>query len=263
MSDFLQTLHQSHLDSKVIPSTQKSIDWVNSLISILFPDCCQSRYNDKFELELRLKFLEIELQKILVSINNLDDFGIANHSELFFNKLPKIYTELKKDIKAIFDGDPAAKSESEVMLTYPGFYAITRHRIAHELYNLNIPILPRIISEYIHQRTGIDIHPGANIGESFCIDHGTGIVIGETTIIGDNVKIYQGVTLGALSVSKELSNHKRHPTIENNVVIYANATILGGETTIGKDSIIGGNVWITRSVEANSKVYHKPDNLIK
>jgi serine O-acetyltransferase len=263
MSTFLEQLHQSHLNSKIIPSTQKSIDWVNSLVAVLFPDCCQSRYGNINELELQLKLLEIELQKILVSINDFDNFALVNQADYFFQQLPKIYEELKKDVKAILTGDPAAKSEHEVILTYPGFYAIARHRIAHEFYNLNVPLLPRIISEHVHQRTGIDINPGAIIGESFCIDHGTGIVIGETTIIGNNVKIYQGVTLGALSVSKDLANHKRHPTIQDNVVIYANATILGGETVIGQDSIIGGNVWLTKSVEPDSKVYHRPENVIK
>jgi serine O-acetyltransferase len=263
MPSFLEQLHQSHQNSKIIPSNQKSIDWVNSLVAILFPDCCQSRYRNTNELELQLKLLEIELQKILVSINNFVDFALNNQTKLLFQQLPAIYEMLNMDVKAILEGDPAAKSESEVMLTYPGFYAIARHRIAHVLYNLNIPLLPRIISEHVHTQTGIDIHPGAAIGESFCIDHGTGIVIGETTTIGNNVKIYQGVTLGALSVSKDLANQKRHPTIQDNVVIYANATILGGETVIGQDSIIGGNVWITKSVESNSKVYHKPDIVIK
>jgi serine O-acetyltransferase len=263
MSNFLDQLHQNHLNSKIIPSTQKSIDWVNSLVAILFPDCCQSRYADKNELELKLKLLQTELQKIHISINNFDNFGLDNQADQFFQILPQIYENLKKDVKAILDGDPAAHSEHEVILTYPGFYAIARHRIAHELYNLNIPLLPRIISEHVHSKTGIDLHPGATIGESFCIDHGTGIVIGETTMIGNNVKIYQGVTLGALSVSKDLANHKRHPTIQDNVVIYANATILGGETVIGQNSIIGGNVWITKSVEPNSKIYHRSEVIVK
>lgn len=263
MSDFLSSLHQSHLNSKVIPSTQKSIDWVNSLVSILFPDCCQNRYSNQNELELRLNLLQTELHNILLSINNFDNFALDNQAELFFAELPKIYDKLKMDVRAIYEGDPAAKSEAEVILTYPGFYSIARHRIAHELYNLGILLLPRIISEHVHQRTGIDIHPGASIGNSFCIDHGTGIVIGETTTIGNNVKIYQGVTLGALSVSKNLANQKRHPTIKDGVVIYANATILGGETVIGNNSIVGGNVWITKSLEPNSKVYHKPEIIVR
>jgi serine O-acetyltransferase len=148
-------------------------------------------------------------------------------------------------------------------LSYPGFFSITIHRISHQLWQFNIPILPRLISEYSHSKTGIDIHPGASIGEGFFIDHGTGIVIGETAIIEKNVKIYQGVTLGALSVSKEETNKKRHPTIQEGVVIYANATILGGETIIGKHSVIGGNVWITSSLPSYSLVYHKAVKIIK
>jgi len=174
-----------------------------------------------------------------------------------FEELPNIRIILKKDLEAAVRGDPAAMSEDEVILSYPGFQAITVHRIAHFLWTRQVPIIPRQMSELIHQRTGIDIHPGASIGESFFIDHGTGVVIGETTVIGKNVKLYQGVTLGALSVKKDESGKKRHPTIEDDVTIYANATILGGETVIGKGSIIGGSVWITQSVKAGSKVYNK------
>ena len=175
----------------------------------------------------------------------------------FFEELPNIRIILKKDLEAAVRGDPAAMSEDEVILSYPGFQAITVHRIAHFFWTRQVPIIPRQMSELIHQRTGIDIHPGAVIGESFFIDHGTGVVVGETTIIGKNVKLYQGVTLGALSVKKEESGVKRHPTIEDDVTIYANATILGGETVIGKGSVIGGSVWITQSVKAGSKVYNK------
>jgi len=149
------------------------------------------------------------------------------------------------------------------MAAYPGFYATAVHRLSHWLTLQKVPVLPRLFSEYAHSKTGIDIHPGATIGESFSIDHGTGVVIGETTVIGKNVKIYQGVTLGALSVNKELATQKRHPTIEDNVVIYSGATILGGETIIGRDSIIGGNVWLTNSVPSNSVVYHKSEIGVK
>lgn len=158
------------------------------------------------------------------------------------------------DVQAIFKGDPAARSNEEVILSYPGLQAITVYRIAHFLYEAGVPIVPRIMSEYIHGRTGIDINPGAKIGSSFFIDHGTGIVIGETSVIGNNVKIYQGVTLGALSVKKELMDKKRHPTIEDDVTIYAGATILGGATIIGKGSVIGGNTWVTESVPAGTKL---------
>ena len=152
---------------------------------------------------------------------------------------------------------PAAQGLSEIISSYPGFYATALYRLAHALHQRGLPRLPRLLSEYAHQRTGIDIHPGARIGAAFCIDHGTGLVIGETAIIGANVQIYQGVTLGALSVTKGLQGTKRHPTIEDHVVIYAGATILGGSTVIGAHSIIGGNVWLTESVPSHSRVYHR------
>jgi len=175
----------------------------------------------------------------------------------FFEELSKIRTLLSKDLEAAVKGDPAAISADEVILSYPGFQAITVHRIAHFFWTRQVPLIPRMMSELVHKRTGIDIHPAAEIGESFFIDHGTGIVIGETTVIGKNVKLYQGVTLGALSVKKEESGKKRHPTIEDDVTIYANATILGGDTVIGSGSVIGGSVWITQSVPAGSKIYVK------
>lgn len=175
----------------------------------------------------------------------------------FFEGLPEISKMLDLDVTAAFQGDPAAYSREEIIITYPGFYAVCIYRIAHAFQSLNIPLLPRLMSEYAHEKTGIDIHPGAKIGESFFIDHGTGVVIGETAIIGKNVKVYQGVTLGALSVKKKLQSIKRHPTIEDDVVIYANSTILGGETVVGKGSIIGGNVWLTESVPAQSVIFNK------
>ncbi len=167
-----------------------------------------------------------------------------------------IYDKLIEYLLAIYIGDPAAKYISEVIRSYPGFYATAAYRIAHELHSLGIEDIPRIITEHAHSQTGIDIHPGARIGRHFCIDHGTGLVVGETAEIGDHVKLYQGVTLGALSVHKEDANLKRHPVIEDHVVIYAGATILGGQTVIGHHSIIGGNVWITRSVPPHAKVYY-------
>ena len=175
--------------------------------------------------------------------------------EGFFEDLPAIRHSLIMDMQANFRGDPAAKSVDEVILSYPGFRAITVHRIAHYFWKAQVPLIPRMMSELVHSSTGIDIHPGAHIGESFFIDNGTGVVIGETTVIGNNVKLYQGVTLGALSVRKEESNSKRHPTIENDVTIYSHATILGGATVIGHGSIIGGNVWLTESVPPNTTVY--------
>jgi serine O-acetyltransferase len=170
----------------------------------------------------------------------------------FIDYLPELRRKISLDTQAAFNGDPAAKCNEEVILSYPGLEAIVVYRIAHYFHKKDVPLIPRIMSEYVHGKTGIDIHPGAEIGDGFFIDHGTGVVIGETTIIGKNVKIYQGVTLGALSVKKALSNKRRHPTIEDNVTIYAGATILGGNTVIGKGSTVGGNVWLTTSVPENS-----------
>ncbi len=175
--------------------------------------------------------------------------------------IPEIRRRVDRDVKAAFRGDPAARSPEEVILSYPGVEAILVHRIAHELWVRNVAMIPRMMSEYIHGKTGIDIHPGAVIGDSFFIDHGTGVVVGETTVIGDNVKLYQGVTLGALSVQKELANKKRHPTIEDEVTIYAGATILGGSTVVGRGSIIGGNVWLVESVPPGSRIYHNPSQV--
>jgi len=175
--------------------------------------------------------------------------------EGFFEELPAIRYALSLDMQANFRGDPAAKSVDEVILSYPGFQAIVVHRLAHYFWKAQVPLIPRMMGELVHGTTGIDIHPGAVIGEAFFIDHGTGVVIGETTIIGRNVKLYQGVTLGALSVKKEEGNKKRHPTIEDDVTIYSHATILGGDTVIGRNSVIGGNVWITESIPPNTTVY--------
>ena len=184
--------------------------------------------------------------------------------ESFLSRLPEVRRVLETDVQAAYEGDPAATSRMEVLVAYPGLYAVTVHRLAHELYRLKVPIIPRVMSELAHSKTGIDIHPGATIGEGFFIDHGTGVVIGETTVIGRNVKLYQGVTLGALSFPKDektgmlMKGHKRHPNVEDNVVIYAGATILGGDTVIGHDSEIGGNVWLMESIPPNSRVYNKP-----
>ena len=182
----------------------------------------------------------------------------------FLERLPEVKRLVETDVQAAYEGDPAATSPMEVVMAYPGLYAVTIHRLAHELYKLKVPIIPRIMSELAHSKTGIDIHPGATIGERFFIDHGTGVVIGETTVIGRNVKLYQGVTLGAKSFQKDpetgalVKGIKRHPNVEDNVVIYAGATILGGDTTIGHDSEIGGSVWLISSVPPNSRVYNHP-----
>jgi serine O-acetyltransferase len=176
--------------------------------------------------------------------------------EQFFGALPAIYDALLADVDALYQGDPAARSHDEVILAYPGFFAVALHRIAHALHGLGAELFARLLAEHAHRETGIDIHPAATIGTRFAIDHGTGIVVGETAVLGDRVKLYQGVTLGAASVRKDLSQVKRHPTIGNGVVIYANATILGGDTVVGDDSIIGGNVWLTHSVPPKSIVTH-------
>ncbi|MFT5171525.1 MAG: serine O-acetyltransferase [Candidatus Marinamargulisbacteria bacterium] len=178
----------------------------------------------------------------------------------FMSFIPELRTILTADIKAIFAGDPAAQSEPEIILAYPGFHAITVYRIAHFFFRAGVPLIPRLMTEIIHNETGIDIHPGAKIGKSFCIDHGTGIVIGETAEIGNYVKLYQGVTIGALSVSKSMMSAKRHPTLEDHVTVYARTTILGGATIIGEKCIIGGNVWLTDSVPAGTKVYAASDH---
>lgn len=184
----------------------------------------------------------------------------------FFRQIPHIRDMLAEDVQAAYDGDPAAKTLDEVILSYPGLFAITVYRCAHELFIMDVPLMPRIMTEHAHSTTGIDIHPGATIGRAVFIDHGTGVVIGETTQIGNNVKIYQGVTLGALSFPKDergrvIKGYKRHPTIENNVVIYANATVLGGETVIGENSQVNGGVFITSSVPPNCTVGVKPTEL--
>ncbi len=199
----------------------------------------------------------------LVSQTEKQEAAVKKHTADFFYQLPLIYKALLLDAEAILNFDPAAQNLSEVVVAYPGFYATAIHRLAHQLWGQGIKLLPRLFSEHAHSKTGIDIHPAAQIGSAFAIDHGTGIVIGETTVIGNHVKIYQGVTLGALNVVKSQATTKRHPTIEDEVVIYSGATILGGDTVIGKGSIIGGNVWLTHGVPSNSVVYHKSEIKIK
>lgn len=235
-------------------------NWIDSLIAWLFRT--STKLNDLTVFESHA----IELHGMLQSFLESEGFpkgkalSVADH---FFAELPGIRSSLSQDLDAIMEFDPAAKSKNEVLLAYPGFFALSVYRVAHQLEQLEIPILPRLISEYAHSRTGIDIHPAATIGKRFFIDHGTGIVIGETAIIGNDVKIYQGVTLGALTVSKDKAREKRHPTIEDNVTLYANATILGGTTTIGRNAVIGGNVWVTSSIPPNSVVFHKSEMVIK
>jgi len=258
--DFVKQLFEEHQKNPKYPSPHKVTIWIDEVLAILFPGACEIGFQSEAEIVTFLDKLKTDFSKLLLC-DTLKDKDTKNELiEFFFSELPKIKHMLDKDVEGIFQGDPAAKSYAEITRSYPGFYAIASHRIAHILYGLNVSLLPRMISELSKSKTGIDIHPGAKIGEYFCIDHGTGVVIGETSIIGNHVKIYQGVTLGALSIVKQDATKKRHPTIEDNVVIYAGATILGGRTTVGKNSVIGGNVWITKSVPAESKLYYKAEN---
>lgn len=254
---FLEQVFQAHQNAKTVPSPKEVCYFITHLLAILFPELSEKDYNSFRELEIDYENIKFQAGSILQPIG----FQLPETPERieykFFAQLPNIRQQLLQDAQAIVAGDPAATNQREVIRTYPGFFAIAVHRLAHAFYQLGVPLIPRILSEYAHNETGIDIHPGAKIGERFCIDHGTGIVIGETVEIGKDVKIYQGVTLGALSVKKEFAQTKRHPTIQDNVVIYAGATILGGDTVIGYDSIIGGNVWIVKSVPPKSRIYYK------
>ncbi len=234
--------------------------WVEKLVGWLFRT--NTKLNDFGHFEATAMELHKSLRSFLLSVGYTAD-SVDETADQSFASLPEIRDSLSHDLDAIIEFDPAAKSKSEVLLAYPGFFAIAVYRISHMLLQANIPILPRLMSEFAHSRTGIDIHPGALIGKRFFIDHGTGIVIGETCVIGDNVKIYQGVTLGALTVSKDAAMQKRHPTIEDNVTIYANATILGGTTVIGKNAVIGGNVWLTSSIPSHAVAFHKSDIVVK
>ncbi len=241
----------------VFPPKYKVEQFLTGLLEVLFPHFCGERdYFTPEALTGKFALIENDLAKILKLQQPGQAKRIDQITSRFFKKMPEIYRLLCLDAQAIYEGDPAAESVDEVISAYPGFFAIYTYRIAHEFYLSDIPVFPRMLTEFAHIQTGIDIHPGAQIGESFFIDHGTGVVIGETTIIGKNVKIYQGVSLGALSVQKNMSKIKRHPTIEDNAIIYSNATILGGDTVVGHDSIIGGNVWLTQSVAPYSIVYH-------
>jgi len=233
-------------------------DFIEDITNSLYPSRC-GRFHSVFS-QHRLK---IRLAKLLKPVELNISIPLEVAAAAFFQALPSIKADLDADARVIAENDPAASGAAEVVLAYPGFFAIMVYRMAHKLHGLGIPLIPRMMTEQAHSSTGIDIHPGATIGKSFFIDHGTGIVIGETAIIGNNVKFYQGVTVGALNVTKSLAAQKRHPTIEDNVIIYAGSTILGGKTVVGHDSIIGGNVWLTESVPAYSIVYHKSEVRIR
>lgn len=256
---FSKRLHKGYANRKYDIDKKKIEGFIDRFFRFIFFLEYQ-RCAEISDIEVRLNHFKTEFREILYSVTyEKEDL----QTDVFFQSFPKIYEALENDAQSILDNDPAAQNLEEVMFSYPGFFAIAVYRFAHELYKNKIPLIPRIWTEFAHSKTGIDINPGAKIGANFFIDHGTGIVIGETAVIGDDVKIYQGVTLGALSVTKDLQHIKRHPTIENQVVIYANATILGGTTIIGQNSVIGGNVWITESVPPHSVVFHKGQVTVK
>lgn len=255
-------------DKTLIPDRKEIVKVIKDLQSLLFPNYYKHSEGSENVLSQTELLLNI-YNRLVKQIKGAYEFNGTQMDKtpeelcsIFISRLPEIKQLLIKDIESIYEGDPAAKCHEEVLICYPGFYAISIYRIAHELYALKVPLIPRVMTEYAHEKTGVDIHAGATIGEYFCIDHGTGIVIGETTTIGSHVKIYQGVTLGAKSFELDengapVKDIKRHPDIGNNVIIYANATILGGNTKIGDNCVIGGNTWLTHSVESSSTVYYE------
>jgi len=245
-----QTYHEP------VPSLKGTQQWVKEMVNLLFP-LKESRRYTQDQLEVELSLMKQGLDNLLVPLRGHLKRPSSEIVESFFGSLPDVFQMLLEDGAAFLNSDPASENLAEVMLCYPGFFTLTVHRMSHLLYQMEVPVLPRVMSEYAHSKTGIDIHPGARIGRNCFIDHGTGIVIGETAIVGNNVKIYQGVTLGALYVKKNMADTKRHPTIEDNVILYAGCTILGGDTVVGHDTIIGGNVWLTESVGAKSIVYRE------
>lgn len=254
---FLQNLYNSHRACPTCPSPAEVALFFTRLLGTLFPEYTQLSFESQDHFQKHIDSLQAELDRIVRFNPHKGPSDPEAIAAQFFDSLPQIFERLKEDVSAMYEGDPAAKSRSEVIQTYPGFYAIAAYRVAHQLHLLGVKGIPRVITEHAHSKTGIDIHPSAAIGNHFCIDHGTGVVIGETAVIGDHVKIYQGVTLGALSVSKDDALRKRHPTLQDHVVVYAGATILGGDTVIGHHSVVGGNVWLTRSVPPHSKIYYQ------
>ncbi|MCM1334491.1 MAG: serine acetyltransferase [Bacteroides sp.] len=278
LSDYEKGRDIDNLNTFDHPQKEIIVEIVEKLRNIIFPGYFKNkafrvytvRNNTTMLLEDVLFNLIRQISIVLRYVpkyENADEKTISNEAEKlaldFLKAIPKIREYADTDVQAAFNGDPAAFNKDEIIISYPGLFAVLVNRIAHELYLLNIPLIPRIMTEYAHSETGIDIHPGATIGKYFFIDHGTGIVIGETTIIGDNVKIYQGVTLGALSTrgGQALKNKKRHPTIEDNVTIYSGASILGGETVVGKNVVVGGNAFITKSIPEGAKVSIKNQEL--
>jgi serine O-acetyltransferase len=271
----------THIDYEPIPHEGYVVDIINKLKEILFPgyftrekiDPVNLKYYIGQSVSVLFDILSVQIAHSIrhdcfrydLPCTECDEQG-QKLALVLLESIPSIRKILATDVRAVYEGDPAAKSYDEIIFSYPGIFAITVFRVAHKLFELQVPLLPRIMTEYAHSLTGIDIHPGADIGESFVIDHGTGVVIGETTTIGKNVRIYQGVTLGALSLPKDagerLRGKKRHPTIEDDVIVYSGATILGGDTVIGARSLIGGNVWITKSVPPDTKVIMETPKLV-
>ncbi len=259
-ADLLYSTNQSYCTD--VPSMIDTHRFVDDMLLLLFP-IKGNRSLDVREIEIRLERMKLRLKELLIPLEKVIKDSPQNISDNFFKRLPQVYKKLLDDADIFMKSDPAAHCVEEVVLCYPGYSCLVVHRLAHILYELGVPVLPRVMSEYLHGLTGIDIHPGAKIGKNFFIDHGTGIVIGETAEVGNNVKIYQGVTLGALYVEKKLSDTKRHPTIEDNVIIYSSSTILGGKTVIGHDTVIGGNVWLTESVVPHSIVYRQHKAIVR
>ena len=255
--EFYLHIYNKQSQIEAVPSNLEIAEWAVSLLNLVYPERLTNPNHTLEEIKGYFTHSEQELLNILQKTKACTACNHHVIAETFYNELPELFRQMNTDITATLTGDPAAKSEFEIIRTYPGFLAVSIYRIAHKLLKLGIPLIPRVLTEYAHSATGIDIHPGAEIGEYLFIDHGTGLVIGETTKIGDHVKLYQGVTLGALSVEKFMANTKRHPTIGDHVIIYSGATILGGDTFIGENSVIGGNVWLTKSVPSNSTVYHQ------
>jgi serine O-acetyltransferase len=254
INTFIEHLYRVHkAEWEATPSYRQATDWLSDLFEFLFPN---NRLNKQSIYEGQLKKNQIDLENILLSYIDPATINIDEVVYKFYDSLEEIYQNLRLDATKTYDEDPAAVSIHEVIVSYPGFYATAVYRIANKLSQLSVPILPRILSEHAHGKTGVDIHPNAKIDVPFFIDHGTGIVIGATSVIGKNVSIYQGVTLGAAQVSKGLSDIKRHPTVEDNVIIYARSTILGGRTVIGHNSVIGGSVFLTKSVAPYSSVFN-------
>jgi len=255
-------LEQYNSFRKDVPSMLKAHAFTDNLINFLFPFKIDKKCTLP-QIELNLAQLQIDFRDLIGPLENTITSPVQEITKTFFSRIPDIYTDLLNDAEHYMSFDPAAHSIESIILYYPGFYSITVYRLAHILYALKVPFVPRMMSEYAHSKTGIDIHPGAEIGKNFLIDHGTGIVVGETTNIGNNVKLYQGVTLGAIFVERSMKGVKRHPTLEDNVIIYSGSTILGGETVVGHDSVIGGNAWLTKSIPPFSVVYNESKSIVR